>query len=186
MKLVIPLHSLYWSIHSKYESKRGTAFAFIFGVNWLWPCGVSTLFGVFFHEIKCDRMTSFIEFMYMTLVLKKPLFSHHNLLILTWSLPLFKLTLLQPCWPYQAQERWHPHTARNWTLSNALIGQNDCSKLHLWSTGASRAALTIALHTSSWWQSQAVLLVKFALKGLAMKKLYHALGNCHKFVNVVL
>ena len=33
MKLVIPLRSLYWSIHTKDESKRGTAFAFIFGVN---------------------------------------------------------------------------------------------------------------------------------------------------------
>ena len=29
----IELHSLYWSIHTKDESKRGTAFAFIFGVN---------------------------------------------------------------------------------------------------------------------------------------------------------
>ena len=36
MKLVIPLHSLYESIHTKDESKRGTAFTFIFGVNWLW------------------------------------------------------------------------------------------------------------------------------------------------------
>ena len=33
MKLVILLYSLYWSIHTKDESKRGTAFAFIFGVN---------------------------------------------------------------------------------------------------------------------------------------------------------
>ena len=33
MKLVIPLHSLYWSIHTKDESKRGTAFAVIFGGN---------------------------------------------------------------------------------------------------------------------------------------------------------
>ena len=33
MKLVIPSHSLYWSIHTKDESKRGIAFAFIFGVN---------------------------------------------------------------------------------------------------------------------------------------------------------
>ena len=33
MKLVIPLHPLYWSIHTKDESKRETAFAFIFGVN---------------------------------------------------------------------------------------------------------------------------------------------------------
>ena len=40
-KLVFPLLSLYWSIHTKDESKRGTAFAFIFGVNWLWRCVVS-------------------------------------------------------------------------------------------------------------------------------------------------
>ena len=33
MKLVIPLRSLYWSIHNKDESKHGTAFAFLFGVN---------------------------------------------------------------------------------------------------------------------------------------------------------
>ena len=33
MKLAIPLHSLYWSIHTKDESKRGTMFAFVFGVN---------------------------------------------------------------------------------------------------------------------------------------------------------
>ena len=33
MTLVIPLDSLDWSIHTKDESKRGTAFAFIFGVN---------------------------------------------------------------------------------------------------------------------------------------------------------
>ena len=63
MKLVIPLHSLYWSIHTRDESKRGTAFAFIFGVNWLWRCGVTALFGVFFYEIKCNGMTSFMEFM---------------------------------------------------------------------------------------------------------------------------
>ena len=63
MKLVIPFHLLYWSIHTKDESKRGTAFAFIFGVNWLWRCGVTASFGVFFHEIKCNGMTSFMEFM---------------------------------------------------------------------------------------------------------------------------
>ena len=33
MELVILLHSLYWSIHTKDESKCGTVFAFIFGVN---------------------------------------------------------------------------------------------------------------------------------------------------------
>ena len=51
MKLVIPLHSMYWSIRTKDESKRGSAFAFIFGVNWLWRCGVTASFGVLFHEI---------------------------------------------------------------------------------------------------------------------------------------
>ena len=67
MKLVILLHSLYWSIHIKDENKRGTAFTFIFGVNWLWRCGVTASFGVFFHEIKCNRMTSFMEFHRVTL-----------------------------------------------------------------------------------------------------------------------
>ena len=32
----------------KDESKCGTAFALIFGVNWLWRCGVTASFGVFF------------------------------------------------------------------------------------------------------------------------------------------
>ena len=53
MKLVIPLYWKYWSIYTKDESKRGTAFAFIFGVNWLWRRDVTTSFGVSFHEIKC-------------------------------------------------------------------------------------------------------------------------------------
>ena len=63
MKLVIPLYSVYWSIHTKDESKRGTAFAFIFGVNRLWCCGVTASFGVFFHEMKYNGMTSFMEFL---------------------------------------------------------------------------------------------------------------------------
>ena len=63
MKLVIPLHSLYWSIHTKDESKRRTAFTFTFAVNWLWRRGVTTSFGIFFNEIKCNGMTSFIAFM---------------------------------------------------------------------------------------------------------------------------
>ena len=48
MKLVIPLHSLYWSIHTKDESKRRIVFAHIFGVNQLWRCGIAASFGVFF------------------------------------------------------------------------------------------------------------------------------------------
>ena len=63
MNRVIPLHSLYWSIHTKDESKRETAFAFIFGVNWLWRCGVKASFGVFFHEMKYNGMTGFMESM---------------------------------------------------------------------------------------------------------------------------
>ena len=63
MKFVTLLHSLHWSIHTKDESKRGTAFAFIFGVNWLWRRGVTASFGVFLHETKCNGMTSFMEFM---------------------------------------------------------------------------------------------------------------------------
>ena len=69
VKLVIPLHSLYWSIHTKDESKRGTAFAFIFDVNWLCRCGVSASFGIFFHEMKCSGMTSFMEFMWVVWVI---------------------------------------------------------------------------------------------------------------------
>ena len=61
VKLFIPLHSLYWSIHTKDESKRRTAFAFIFGVNWLWRCGVKASLGVFIHEIRCNGMTIFME-----------------------------------------------------------------------------------------------------------------------------
>ena len=63
MKHVNRLHSLCWSIHTKNESNRGTAFAFIFGVNWLWSCGVTASFGVFFCEMKCNGMIHFMEFM---------------------------------------------------------------------------------------------------------------------------
>ena len=63
MKLVIMLYSMYWLIHTKDESKRGTAFAFIFGVNWLCHWGVTVSFGVFFHEIRCNGMMIFMEFM---------------------------------------------------------------------------------------------------------------------------
>ena len=63
MKLVIPLNLLYWSIHIKDESKRGSVFAFIFGLNGLWRCGVTASFGVSFPEMKCNGMTSFTELM---------------------------------------------------------------------------------------------------------------------------
>ena len=63
MKLVNPLHSLYWSIHTKDKSKHRSTFAFIFGVNWLWHFGITASFGVFLHEIKCNGRTSFLEFM---------------------------------------------------------------------------------------------------------------------------
>ena len=50
MKLVIPLYSLYLSIHTKDESKGRTAFAFIFGVNWLWCSGFTAFKIHFFAE----------------------------------------------------------------------------------------------------------------------------------------
>ena len=34
-----------------------------FGVNWLWHCDVTSSYGVFFHEIKYNGMTGFMEFM---------------------------------------------------------------------------------------------------------------------------
>ena len=48
---------------SKMATNAEQSFAFIFGVNWLCHCGVTPSFGVFLHEIKCNGMTNFIEFM---------------------------------------------------------------------------------------------------------------------------
>ena len=62
-KLVILLHSLYWSIYTKDKSKREAAFASIFGVNWPLRCGVTASFGIFIHEIRRNGMTNFMEFM---------------------------------------------------------------------------------------------------------------------------
>ena len=42
-ELVLPLHLLYRSIHTIDESKDRIAFAFIFGLNWHWRCGVTVL-----------------------------------------------------------------------------------------------------------------------------------------------
>ena len=38
---------------------------FHLGVDWLWRCGVTASYGVFFHERKCNGMTSFMEFMWI-------------------------------------------------------------------------------------------------------------------------
>ena len=56
MKLVIPLQSLYWSIHTKDESKRSSAIDSSVVVS-------QNRLESLFHQIKCDRMTSFMEFM---------------------------------------------------------------------------------------------------------------------------
>ena len=67
--IVILLHFISWkktpndavtpqchrSIHIKDESKCGIAFAFIFGVNWLWRCGDTASFGVFFQELNVTK-----------------------------------------------------------------------------------------------------------------------------------
>ena len=70
----LSFHSLYWSIHTKDESKSWTMFAFIFGLNGLWCCGVTASFG------KRDGMTSVMEFMKFTVFLwgKGVLISNFN------------------------------------------------------------------------------------------------------------
>ena len=57
------LQTMLWHHNTRNESKCGSAFAFIFGVNWLWRCVVTASFEVFFREIKCKGMTGFMEFM---------------------------------------------------------------------------------------------------------------------------
>ena len=88
MNLVILLHSLYWSIHTEDESKYGTVLAFIFGVNLLWHCDVTESFGVVFHEMKCNGMTSFMEFM---IYAKYIGIANDNIHAITGSLNLLKL-----------------------------------------------------------------------------------------------
>ena len=78
MKLVIP----YWSIHTKDESKRGTAFAFIFGVYWLWPCGVTALFGVFFSWNKMYQNDKFNGIHDESHLTWHPMFYHEGLYLL--------------------------------------------------------------------------------------------------------
>ena len=46
VRFIVLVHS-----HQGWKEWR-TAFAFIFGVNWLWHCGVTASFGVFCHDIK--------------------------------------------------------------------------------------------------------------------------------------
>ena len=125
MKIVILLHSISWKdskrcwdttmpelIYTKDESKCGFAFAFIFGVNWLWRCGVTASFGVFFHEIKCNGITSFMEFMLRELLnspsknmaspccLAGKLATHTTtitiVLVYEWVFPLMGFVVLAP------------------------------------------------------------------------------------------
>ena len=56
-------HSVTFIIVVNSHQRWKQMFAFIFGVNWLWHCGVTASFGVFFHEMKCNGLTSFMEFM---------------------------------------------------------------------------------------------------------------------------
>ena len=92
MKLVNPLHFISWKNSFSDISRKCilpnmigavnshqrwcSAFAFIFGVNWLWLTS-PIIFGkmhfllisenLFFHEIKCNEMTSFMEFMFLVI-----------------------------------------------------------------------------------------------------------------------
>ena len=62
-------------------------FAFIFGVNWLWHCGVTASFGVFFLEIKCNGMTIFMKFMLYLMFLYT---QSRNIHVFTVILQLYK------------------------------------------------------------------------------------------------
>ena len=59
IKLAIPLHSLYMSIHTKDERKCICLYLWCELTLVLW-CTAS--FGVFSHEMKCNGMTIFMEF----------------------------------------------------------------------------------------------------------------------------
>ena len=41
----------------KMKTKSGSAFAFIFGVNWLWRCGITTSFSIFLDSDKHRNLT---------------------------------------------------------------------------------------------------------------------------------
>ena len=63
-KLVILLHSWYWSIHPKDESKAEPRL-----LSSLVRCGVTALFGVFLHDIKRNGMTGFMDIGVINLVM---------------------------------------------------------------------------------------------------------------------
>ena len=88
MKLIIPLHLISWKKTSnnavtwqrqsqftpKMKANAVPRFlsSLVSSLVWLWHCGVTALFEVFFHEIKRNGMTSFMEFMSFYLFRVKP------------------------------------------------------------------------------------------------------------------
>ena len=62
MKVVIPWHKLYWSIHTENESKRGTTFCFHLWCEWTLAFLYHSIAWNLSHEIECKGMTSFMEF----------------------------------------------------------------------------------------------------------------------------
>ena len=69
--------------------------AFIFGLNCLRHCGVTVSFGVFFHEIECNRMTCFKEFMNAPLtVSKNRTDTVRSTWVLCWQIRSRKVSLL--------------------------------------------------------------------------------------------
>ena len=71
----------------KMKANTEPQFAFIFGVNWLWHCGVTALSeSFFFHKIKCNRMTSFLICHWeLTLMIILSLATRHIICRLIWS-----------------------------------------------------------------------------------------------------
>ena len=84
-------------IYTKDESKRGTVFAFIFGVNLLWRCGVTASFGVFFHEMKRNGMTSIMKCYRMTPKRYAGIVSSVSKMALDTRLILDFMVVLFPC-----------------------------------------------------------------------------------------
>ena len=116
MKLVIPLHSLYWSNHTKddFSSKRATAFAFIFGVNWLWRCGVTASLWVFFHEMKFNGTHDHITFQIyiytlLTFGLKDTEETVKHRKLLYHKTHLYSVNIYSLCFKYINHDKINPH-----------------------------------------------------------------------------
>ena len=63
MTVVIPLHSLYWSIHTKDESKTRNCICFHLWCELTLALWCHSIVWSLYYEIECNGMTSFMGFM---------------------------------------------------------------------------------------------------------------------------